>query len=431
MPILDKLNVKITQGTLKNGVGLYLLHRKGMPVTIEVRVLAGSRNDPQKKLGTAHFLEHMLLVRTEKFKSKDKLAAYIEEVGGFTGASTSGQNIVFRAAVGDQKDVEKAIVVLSQELCHPVFSEKEFENERKVIIQELKDTLSNPKKMLSQKSYQNYMNGTDREKPTLGTEETLRSMKISDLQDFMNKYFTGKRTTFIVSGGVEYADLKQLLEKYIILPSGQKPNYSKPLPVIRKKYFEQLEFKKESSITFNLVFRPKTFEDSDHVALAALVSILNGRSGTLKKLLRYRNGLVYFASAGHIVAPDYATFGLSASIQRNDLSKVLKIIWKELNRFKLGKVSNSELAFVKKVISKSKLMQLQTSQSLVESHSYYFVYDRNTKQTIDTYLESISKLNVNDLTEVANKYIQKDNWYFASTGSEKPIRVEEIEKLLR
>ncbi len=55
--------------------------------SLDVRV--GSALDPRPLFGTAHFLEHMLFMGTEKYPSENEYSEYITNNGGMNNAFTS------------------------------------------------------------------------------------------------------------------------------------------------------------------------------------------------------------------------------------------------------------------------------------------------------------------------------------------------------
>mmetsp|Transcript_114709 Transcript_114709/g.159267 ORF Transcript_114709/g.159267 Transcript_114709/m.159267 type:complete len:121 (+) Transcript_114709:53-415(+) len=52
-------------------------------------VKVGSTLDPKPLYGTAHFLEHMLFMGTEKYPSENEYTEYISDNGGYDNAWTS------------------------------------------------------------------------------------------------------------------------------------------------------------------------------------------------------------------------------------------------------------------------------------------------------------------------------------------------------
>jgi insulysin len=52
-------------------------------------VHVGSSLDPRPLYGTAHFLEHMLFMGTEKYPTENEYASFISNKGGYNNAYTS------------------------------------------------------------------------------------------------------------------------------------------------------------------------------------------------------------------------------------------------------------------------------------------------------------------------------------------------------
>ncbi len=80
---LEDFNVKRETFNLSSGTHVVLFNRPKMPVHILVTFIAGSRFDPEGKEGLAHFMEHMLLAGTKTYTTKDIMAGFIEDLGGF------------------------------------------------------------------------------------------------------------------------------------------------------------------------------------------------------------------------------------------------------------------------------------------------------------------------------------------------------------
>ena len=75
---------------LDNGLQIYLISDPAIEAAAaEMTVAAGSWQDPDKFLGTAHFLEHMLFMGTERFPDENAFDAHLSRHGGRSNAYTA------------------------------------------------------------------------------------------------------------------------------------------------------------------------------------------------------------------------------------------------------------------------------------------------------------------------------------------------------
>ena len=102
----------------------------------------GSRDEFPENNGISHFIEHMVFKGTKKRNVKE-IAQSIESVGGYLNAFTSKEHTCYYARVLDEH-LELATDVLSDMVFQPTFPEKEFEKERNVILEELKQAEDDP-----------------------------------------------------------------------------------------------------------------------------------------------------------------------------------------------------------------------------------------------------------------------------------------------
>ena len=75
---------------LDNGLKVYLLSDPNFNVSAaSISVDVGSLENPEDRLGLAHFLEHMLFLGTEKYPDVDEYSSYLKNNGGFSNAYTT------------------------------------------------------------------------------------------------------------------------------------------------------------------------------------------------------------------------------------------------------------------------------------------------------------------------------------------------------
>ena len=105
-------------------------------VSVGIWLPRGSRYEPAEVNGLCHFYEHMVFKGTGK-RSALQIAREIEDRGGHLNAFTTKEHTCFYARVV-REDLDLALDVLSDLVMTPTLDAKEFEKERKVIIEEIR-----------------------------------------------------------------------------------------------------------------------------------------------------------------------------------------------------------------------------------------------------------------------------------------------------
>ena len=406
------------QATLSNGTRVVVFERPGMPAYLRACFLSGSRFDQEGKEGTAHFLEHMLVAGTKRFPSKDKLAAYIEQLGGIFGAVTSLDTISINTGIGDPADLDKAIEVLHEILFESIFDEKALETERGSVLSELRDRLANPGVMVWDVAKRLIFQGTDLAKSTMGSAQTIGAITRDDITKFYHDYITADRMILVASGGVTLEQVVAGAEARLLLPKSptSPTDFSRPLPIKRSRSIDIESFAGKEQIHLVLGFRTAPAHDPDIFALDIIAEVLGGgRASVLSRELRYQRGLVYGANAYQTDFADAGTWAVKTSTSKDKLQDVLDGITAAVRRVADTGLTPEELQFAKEKITKSKRMELQTSVSWVNFHARQQLLSAEPWTLVD-YLQGISAVTADDVRRVAQKYFKSDGWYLALCG---------------
>lgn len=416
MITLKDFNVKRETTKLSNGCNVTLFKRSKSPVYMIFSIILGSRYDPIGKEGLAHFFEHMLVSGTKKFPSKDLLAGYLEDLGGSVGASTDVDVLKIKISLGDPKDIEAGVSLLSEILFNSLFDEKTIENERKAIFRELESDKANPVKTIYEVKRRLLYQDTDVGRSTLGSTESINNISRTDLLDLFNNKITASLSGITVSGDIDIEKLKSLLEKYLPLKKGTTQFFEDSLPVIRNKVIDYEYFNNDSMETL-FGFRTENILHEDDRPLDVLVGILTGgRTGTLKKKLRYEKGLVYSVGSHHESTVNFGSTYIKCPVSKDKLQEVLDTICMELGRISEKGPTSEELTLVKNRMLKSINIHMQTSEDWTWFHYYHNLFFPQRFWTLEDYLSSYENVTIDNIKNVARKYFTKDNWYLAFTG---------------
>lgn len=122
---------------LTNGMTVLLVSDAQAPKSLAAITLPiGSLDDPDRQLGLAHFLEHMLLMGSQRYPQPDNLAEFLKKHGGNHNASTAAYRTAFYLEV-ENNALEPAADRMADALAAPLLDPVNVDRERHAVNAEL------------------------------------------------------------------------------------------------------------------------------------------------------------------------------------------------------------------------------------------------------------------------------------------------------
>ncbi len=415
MSIFSDFNVVRSEDFLENGIRVVLFKREGAPITTTAILKSGSRHDPESMPGLSHFIEHMITNGSKVFPTKDLLAEHIESVGGVYRASTGQDSMIVDTEISDRADYSRVVDIFKATLCEPLMDIKVFENEKKVVVKEIKKSESNPSQIVIKTARQLFFYGTPLEHPVLGDEKAILDFKYEDVLDQHVKLFDKSRISIIVSGDIEMDMVIEKLNEISFLEGNNFLPKADNLNFLNEKKIKSTFFDTTQTYIYFGVQAPASFT-KDSLHLNILGSILaGGRNSRLTKKLRYEKGLVYNVGFGRIGGVKQGSWNIITDTTEDKVQEVIDEIISEISDIRNFGVKDSELEFVKNKRIKSLKRNMQTSNDWVDFHAIAEVFSEQT-YSINTYVEDIKNTTVEDIKKVIDKYLVDDKWKLALCG---------------
>ena len=180
--------------------------------TVGVWIDSGSRYEKASNNGAAHFLEHMAFKGTDK-RTQKQLEEEIENMGGHLNAYTSREQTAYFAKVFE-KDVPKAVEIISDILLNSKLEPSAIEREREVILREMEEVNKNQEELVLDHLHATAFQGTSLGRTILGSEENIRSLTRDQLVDYIQTQYTAPRMVVAGAGAVDHAELCSLAEEH-------------------------------------------------------------------------------------------------------------------------------------------------------------------------------------------------------------------------
>lgn len=400
---------------LDNGLRVIGCKMPGMESTaIGIWAGVGGRYEDKRINGISHFVEHLLFKGT-KNRTCLQISNAIEGVGGHINACTSEEFTCYMAKVRG-KHQGLASDVLWDMAVNPLFDEKEIEKERHVIKEEIHMILDHPGQYAGELVHEMMWPGHPLGRMLVGTEETIASMKRSDIAKFHRvNYFPGNML-LSAAGNVDLKKLENDTKKY----TKGLLNFTKPaMPAFKNmqkisnikiigKPTEQLH------VCIGMHGIPR--EDPDRYTIKIISTILGeNMSSRLFQIIREKHGLSYEISSGVSYFKDTGGFVISSGIKPDKLEKFLDLVLGELRRMKKNGVTKKELCGAKEFyegqlalgFEKTMTKMLWMGENLISTGHV------PTKEEV---LSDVQKVTIDDIDRLCNKIFNVNNLNVAVIG---------------
>jgi zinc protease len=212
---------------LDNGMTVILKENHSSPmITSVVFVNAGARYETDYNNGVTHFLEHLLFDGT-KTRNRAELNETVEMYGGYINAFTR-KDLTAYLILMPKEYIEIGLDIQSDQLLNSIIPEEELPKERKIVIEEMKQTLDDPDNAADDFFTQAVYRGTPYARPVLGYENIIATIPRDRILEYYTTYYMPNNMTALVIGDFDSNEMLALFEKYF----GSRP--AQPLPEFGK-----------------------------------------------------------------------------------------------------------------------------------------------------------------------------------------------------
>lgn len=396
--------------TLKNGIKVATYNLPNLrSFYFKITVKGGSIIETDKNHGLAHFMEHMLVQGIPSFPTAQLLSDYIENLAGTFNATTSQHSIGFQITV-PSTHVQDAVKITSEVFFEPLFPQAATENERRAVIEEVKQDMDSTGYRLSKF----FRETRFRKKSPLirtvgGSPQVLNQLQRQDFVDYWKTCFVPENTYILAIGKFNSELLFNLLNNN--LEGFQKDEKFPGLPKFNKLELTNRQVairfdRKLKSNYIDLSFPSLHFEHSlllriqQHLLLRILANL---RSSRLFRLLRYQLGLVYGVGAATYTIEGLGYVNISSETSNENLEQVVLSITQELASLGKNGPTEKELAAAKEFLANRWLMSFDHPSSIATWIENDLLWEDKIRLP-EELIQLIKDTTVNDLVKLMQKY---------------------------
>ncbi len=360
---------RIEKRILPNGLEVIVAERRGLPVVSavlqirECNLLEGPDKAGESAL-TAEMLDEGAGKRSALEISEDisALGASLSLAGGRRGASAS--------VMSPKKNLDAVFSILSDVVMRPTFPAAEFERERKLAVDGLKRSKSNPDATAS-RVFNALIFGAEHPlgMPGIGSEASLRGLTIDDLRRNHGAYWKPNNASLIFAGDIDIEEAVRLADKHLgdwvkgDVAEGKMPAAAPPSEHV--VFLVDRPAAPQSQLRIGSLAPPRS--TPDYFALQVMNMLLGGSfSSRINLNLREDKGYTYGARTSMENSREYGVWTASTGVQTKVTKAALLELRKEIEGISGSRpITEEEIEGIRNTMTRSYSQNFESNSALL------------------------------------------------------------------
>jgi zinc protease len=412
------------RSVLKNGMVLLTSEQRTLPmVSIEMLIHAGSRYDAPKQEGLANLTAKLITEGTQR-----RTALQISESLDFLGASLSahsGEDLASVSLTILKKDLPAGLELLAEVLTVAVFPQEEIDRQKQAVIGLIRAKQEQPGEVAELRFAAAVFPQSPYGRAVEGNEASVKAIPQASLRDFYRRYYRPNRSIMAVVGDISHEEITEALNKaFRSWNKGEPPH--KPLQLLAAPEVGTIRLNKDLTQA-NIVLGQRGIarENPDYYALQVMNYILGGGgfSSRAMESIRNQRGLAYSVYSYFGAEKGRGTFQFIMQTKNETALQAIGIAKAELRRIRQEPVSEAELNDAKDYLTGSFPLRFDTMRKVANFLAQVEYFELGLEY-LERYPELIREITGDDVTRVAQKYLEPEKLIIVLVGNQKTIAAE-------
>ncbi len=401
---------------LENGLKVFVVENKKIPRVSYSLIIDYVPFAEGKLAGLADFTGQMLRKGT-KTLGKDQLDEEIDFIGASLSTSASG---IYASSL--KKHNTRLLELMSDVLLNPAFTSEELEKIRTQTISGLESQKNEPS-AISERVGKLLTYGAEHPYGESMTENSVRNITVEQCKEFYQGFFRPQIAYLAIVGDITTAEAKELIGKYFSkwekkeVASIPSPKPEMPANKVVAIVDRPDAVQSTLSLSYPVDFKPG---NPDAIKARVTNTILGGGTFRLYNNLRESKAYTYGAYSRLNADKLAGKFEVSTEIRNSVTDSAINEILFEMNRLREEKVPQEELDLVKNYLTGAFALSLEEPQTVANFAINTARYGLSADYYVN-YLKNLAAVNVEDVQEMAVKYIKPDNAYILAVGKASEI----------
>lgn len=374
-------------------------------------------------LTAALMTEGTTTLTSEQFQSElDKLGSIISFSSSETGTGCYVSCL--------KENLDATLSLLEGALLTPRFDNADFKRIKKQTLEGIQSNKKNPSFMTDIAYNRILFKGTLIEELNSGNFKSVSKIKLEDVKDYYNKFYSPSVTSLVVSGAIskeeaisKLAFLRKWNAKPVEIPS------IGALPVMPKVqiYLVDKPYAPQSVVTVAQNHIPYDY-NGDFFKTNVMYFPLGGNFNSRLTLnIREEHGFAYSPQSAFIGNKHYGSFFWQADVRTNATDSAIREVMKEIVKYKKDGITDEELKFTKSSLLLSDALRYESPNQKASFLNRIITY--NLPRTyVSEQLKMIENMTKEEVNAVAQKMLHPETMTIIVVGHAYKIR-ESLNKL--
>ena len=399
----------VTKTVFDNGLTLVSLETHAVPiVTATIWYKVGSATETKGHTGISHFLEHLMFKGTPTY-ARGAIDFLTSSHGGHNNAGTIYDYTMYYFNFSSDR-WEIALEIEADRMRNCLFAPDEFESERNVVLEELKQQQDSPWGKLGIQLEATMFPDHPYQHTPIGLPEDLVQVSRETVIDYYHTYYVPNNAIIVIVGDIDtQAVIQRVQQLFGRIPRGQ----DLPPPVVREpkpRGEQRFEIFQNTNLKrLQIGYHTATLADPENYTLDVIDHILShGKTSRFYQRFLEQDQLVTFVDTCNHPRRLSGGFYIFAELRPGILPEVMEhVLDEEICRLQTENVSAAELQKVKNVVAADFVFEKETTAGLAHALGEYETL--HTYEYINTYVDQIEQITAEEVRRVARKYLTADN----------------------
>ena len=412
------------EASFENGLKIIGTANNEIPTTSLLLTLNGGHRldayDPSKS-GLASLTAGMLNESTEKYSSED-IQEELRKLGSSIYVS-SDEDGTYMSINTLNKYIDETLQLAEEILLHPAFKQKDFDRIYKQQLESIKAGQEDPSSIADDIYYQliygeNHIYSIS----SNGSEETIANIKLDDVINFYNNYYSPNLSDLVIVGALNNQNLIDLVDKLGFLHDWEDKNVEIPklpktsTPEKLKIYFVDKPEAPQSQIRAGYVTDLTYSPTGDYFKSYLMNYTLGGAFNSRINLnLREDKGWTYGARSYFSASDEPGSFSVYSGVLAAATDSAIYEIIQEIEGYREKGITDDELQFMKNSIGQREVLDYETPWQKSSFLRRIIHYDLD-KSFIDDQSKLIARITKEELNALAKKYLNLNQFYIVVVG---------------